>query len=292
MTWNIWQVNIWTENQWIDKVPSSTQINEQLNQLQEQINNIPFEKKENWLFNLKFDGVVLDIDLTPEELVKAYWYLKSKIRYANSNDSRHSPVLFYSALSWNWKLKIDTRFKNPVYMRENDVTELFWQEKMNKIIEFLNNVLNINRDWDENNDILDWTLDSWSINFDESYNIYREIENNNQNIKNVSQLQKRPNRNESLIILKQLLLKWINWDLSQSVWYFSSITYDNIIFEVENSSIQINQKVNFQLSDNWSSIEIEQWWIVLWRYIIKDYNDQIILLLLSWKKTIEDFRVN
>lgn len=279
---------MWVEN-W-KEVVDKWQIDTKLNKLQEQINSIPFEKKENWLFNLKLNNIVLDIDLTAEKLVEAYRYLKSRLIIANSNYIKNSPAIFVKGFfSWNWNLDIDWRI-DPKYMIEDRVINIFW-DNMDKVIKFLNDVLSTKRDKNKNNDFIDWMFDSWKVNLIESFDLFREIENDNRELDELSQLQIGPDRKESLIRLKNFLKNWIGWDSTETIWYFKSIMWDNIVFEEGNSFIRNEQRVFFELSNDWSYINITQQERKLWRYIIKDYNDQVILLLLSWKKTIDDYEI-
>jgi hypothetical protein len=70
-----------------------------------------------------------------------------------------------------------------------------------------------------------------------------------------------------------------------------NLTYNGIPYIVENSSLRNDRKINFELSQDSAYVNVTQNWNKLWYFILKDYNDQIILSQLTGRKNFSDYTI-
>lgn len=288
------------QNQAFEKCEYSNQeCNDKLEQLENRIAvDFPFEKTENGSYNLKIDNITLDLDVSAETLVEANKYILERLTYYQQNDSKFYEEYFYLSGWWNKDIDLSIDWflsTDPTYVTSERFEEIFWSntnEDKQKLIDFLHKILNVRQpEWFKKIDF----NDKVDINSNQKLlqEIKKSISEKNIDFNSVQEVlnsNKAPNRSYSIKNLFQLLQAPIEpWKIQPRS--FMNLTYNGIPYIVENSSLRNDRKINFELSQDSAYVNVTQNWNKLWYFILKDYNDQIILSQLTGRKDFSDYTI-
>lgn len=282
--------------------------------------NAPFEKDDNWYYNLLLEWEKLNIALSAEQLIKLYDKIQRSLMAYQWVYEKYTKEEFRD---WyiNDGISLDANGLDKTHFSEDLLREIFWDDyesDKQEIIIFMNKL--INKFSNNNNkrvDQLNISEDLDKINMEENIKIINQI---NEiwfedfqwlSIKEIIESNRTNDRVESLRNILYLIHNNLPVDLStlqrngetKTKTYISLVselrplTYEDFVYNSASWTFGWWNIVNLEYSDSDNKVYVysgKSTWDIkqsIWSFTVKNVNDRVILSVLVWNRKIEDYKI-